>query len=273
VSQPDSEPQFEVAEPAPPDPEPPSSPDPGVPVPPSPRRAAGRLAAFLEIVLCSGYPTQILLTVVLSSLGLRAFDQAQRLQIPFVVILSLLDAGLLLWLIAFFCRAHGERMRDVMLGNRSITREVALGVMLTPLVLFASVFVLLLIQQFLPWLHNVARNPFEDLIRTPAQALLFAFIGVIAGGVREEVQRGFILHRFDQYLGGAPVGLVLFSVVFGAGHALQGDDTAIVTGLLGLAWGIMYIRRRSIVSPMVSHSVFNVTQTLVHFFYARTVAG
>jgi membrane protease YdiL (CAAX protease family) len=266
VFPPDNAPGPEFADPAPPETGPPPRLEPLLPAPPSPTPLE-RLTAFLEIVLCSGYPTQILLTLLLAGLGVGAYDESQRLQIPFVVTLSLVDTALLLWLIVFFCRARGERVRDVLLGRRPILREVALGFVLTPLVLFVAVAVLLLIQQFLPWLHNVARNPFEDLIRTPGAALLFGFVGIVAGGLREEVQRGFILHRFDRYLGGATLGLIVFSILFGAGHALQGDDTAIVTGLLGLVWGIMYIKRRSVVAPMVNHSVFNVTQTFVHFFY------
>ena len=65
---------------------------------------------------------------------------------------------------------------------------------------------------------------------------------MIAGGVREEVQRGFILHRFGQYLGGAGWGIAIYSVFFGLGHIEQGLDAMIATGLLGVAWGLLYRR-------------------------------
>ncbi|MCK7518721.1 MAG: CPBP family intramembrane metalloprotease [Ignavibacteriales bacterium] len=63
--------------------------------------------------------------------------------------------------------------------------------------------------------------------------------------LKEEVQRAFVLHRFDQHLGGARLGLVLYSLVFGTGHIIQGYDVAIVTALLGLAWGTVFLWRRS----------------------------
>ena len=47
------------------------------------------------------------------------------------------------------------------------------------------------------------------------------------------------------------------SVAFGAGHLVQGYDVAIVTGLLGAFWGVVYLRRRSAVAPIVSHAGFN----------------
>ena len=56
---------------------------------------------------------------------------------------------------------------------------------------------------------------------------------MVAGGLREEVQRAFILHRFERHLGGAAIGLVVFSVAFGLGHLVQGRDAAVITGLLG----------------------------------------
>jgi membrane protease YdiL (CAAX protease family) len=83
---------------------------------------------------------------------------------------------------------------------------------------------------------------------------------VIAGGVREELQRAFLLRRFDRWLGGGAVGLVVTSAAFGAGHWLQGADAAIATAFLGALWGVIYLRRRSAVAPVVSHSGFNLLQ-------------
>ena len=50
------------------------------------------------------------------------------------------------------------------------------------------------------------------------------------------------------------------SVAFGAGHLMQGTDAALATGLLGAFWGVVYLRRRSAVAPMVSHAGFNLLQ-------------
>jgi len=103
-------------------------------------------------------------------------------------------------------------------------------------------------------------NPFERLIQSPGEAALFALVATVAGGLREEIQRAFLLRRFEQHLGGPIVGLIVVSGAFGAGHALQGWDAAVVTGLLGATWGLLYLRRRSIVAPVVSHAGYNVVQ-------------
>jgi membrane protease YdiL (CAAX protease family) len=109
----------------------------------------------------------------------------------------------------------------------------------------------------------------KDLLSSPRDAWLFALVVLIAGGIREEVQRAFMLHRFDEWLGGARTGLVVTSIAFGAGHFIQGADAALATGLLGAFWGAVYLRRRSAVAPMVSHAGFDLLQ-IVQFVVART---
>ena len=83
---------------------------------------------------------------------------------------------------------------------------------------------------------------------------------MVAGGVREEIQRAFLLRRFERWLGGVGVGVVVTSLSFGVGHIIQGFDAAIATGVLGAFWGVVYLRRRSVIAPVVSHSGFNLLQ-------------
>jgi membrane protease YdiL (CAAX protease family) len=128
--------------------------------------------------------------------------------------------------------------------------------------------VLVVILRFAPQLHNVTDNPLEDMLRNRQDALIFAAVVMIAGGVREEIQRGFIVHRFGQYLGGAWWGIGIYSVIFGLGHVEQGIDAAIVTALLGVVWGLLYLVRRSIIAPMVSHAGFNLAQLVKYLTLA-----
>jgi membrane protease YdiL (CAAX protease family) len=100
----------------------------------------------------------------------------------------------------------------------------------------------------------------EGLLTSGRDAWLFALVVIVAGGVREEIQRAFLLHRFEVWLGGGAVGVVVTSTAFGVGHLLQGSDAAIVTGLLGAFWAVVYLRRRSAVAPMVSHAGFDLVQ-------------
>jgi membrane protease YdiL (CAAX protease family) len=219
-----------------------------------------RLVAFIEVLICSDVPTQLAISATLVALGYRPYGSSGQLQVAFVVGLSLVDAAVLIGLIVLFLYSHGESPRAVLFGRRRIVDEIAYGVPLTLIVLGAGLGMLLAIQYFVPWLHSVQDNPLEGLLQSPRDAWLFGLVVLVAGGVREEIQRAFLLHRFEVWLGGGTVGVIITSVAFGAGHLLQGYDAAIVTGLLGAFWGVIYLRRRSAVAPMVSHAGFDLLQ-------------
>lgn len=227
-----------------------------------------RLGALVEILICSGFPTQILLILVVRGFGIRMLSDDGRLSPSFVFTVSLLDAVLVVGLVLVFLRARHESARKVLFGEARIMREALLGLAILPGIFMLVTLVLVVILRFAPQLHNVARNPLEDMLRTRGDALIFAVVVMIAGGVREEVQRGFIAHRFEHYLGGALWGVAIYSVFFGLGHYEQGYDAMIATGLLGLIWGLLYVARRSIVAPLVSHATFNLAQLLKYLALA-----
>jgi len=223
-------------------------------------RTVSRLVALGEVVLCSDFPTQIVTQYLLAALFGVTGSADGTLRIGFVVALSLVDTAMLLGLIVLFLRMHGEHPREIFLGRRSISREATVGVPLILLAIALGAAVLLTVQRFAPGLHTVEHNPLQALIRTPRDAWLFAVVVVIAGGVREEIMRAFLLHRFEVWLGGGRVGVVVTSVAFGLGHWLQGVDATLATAVLGAFWGIVYLRRRSVVAPMVSHAGFDLLQ-------------
>jgi membrane protease YdiL (CAAX protease family) len=242
--------------------------EPADPAPPAGHRPAPtpgeRVTSLLEVILCSGYPTQIALGVLLIVFGLGPLHEDGTFSLAHIALLSLGDTVVLVGLAVFFLVTRGERPADVFVGPRRPFREALLGVLLIPLVFAVVALLGLLIQHLAPWLRNVPDNPLAALLTTPASILVMAFVVAVAGGIREEIQRAFILHRFEQHLGGAVLGLILFSAAFGAGHLLQGRDAALMTGALGLLWGVVYLRRRSVVAPVVSHAAFNLIQVLYY---------
>jgi membrane protease YdiL (CAAX protease family) len=245
-------------------------PAPEVPYLPVPRPVLPleRLGAIFEVFICSGFPTQILLIFVMRASGMSMFAGGGRLSPPFVFTLSLVDAMLVIGLVLFFLRVHHESARHVLIGRRPVIREALLGIAVLPAVFMFVLLVVAVILRFAPQLHNVTRNPLEDMLSNRHDALIFAAVVMIAGGVREEIQRGFIVHRFGQYLGGAGWGIAVFSVFFGLGHIEQGIDAMIATGLLGVGWGLLYVARRSVIAPMVSHAGFNLAQIVKYLTLA-----
>ena len=240
------------------------------PLPPRP----GRAAALVEVVLCSGFPTQLAVAAGLVVVGVApAGGQAGELSLSYIVALSLADTVLLIGLITYCLRLHGEEPSAAFLGGRTQRPEVRLGLVLVPVAFVLATATLWVLHAAWPWISNVPENPIEALIRTPRDALILLVVAVVAGGIREEVQRAFILRRFEQRLGGGWVGLVLFSAAFGLGHYIQGWDAAIVTAMLGALWGALFLLRRSVVASMVSHAGFNATEILIALAGAGALQG
>jgi membrane protease YdiL (CAAX protease family) len=248
---------------------------PDVDMPPQPWEAPGPdvprvspAVSILEVLLCSGFPTQLLIGGLLIGLGVRV-TSSDSLPFRFVVAVSLLDTLAIVVLVVLFLRLRGESASRVLLGPGPLWREVRRGIVYLPLVFGLVIAIGSLVQWLAPWMHNVPENPLQAMLTTPWRIGIFALVVVLAGGVREEVQRGFILHRFDGDLGGARLGLVLFSIAFGLGHLTQGLDAALITGTLGLLWGVMYLRRRSIVGPALSHSLFNLIEIALYQYASK----
>jgi membrane protease YdiL (CAAX protease family) len=221
-----------------------------------------RMTAIAEVLLCSSVPTQVLIASILAMAGWMPFDEAGQLSLRFVVTLSVADTIVLVGLMVALTVAHGERVRDLWLGSRPVGREAIIGALLIPVVFFLVVVLLTVLMAVAPWLHNVPTNPLEQMAGTAGGAALLAIVAILAGGVREELQRAFLLRRFERHLGGAAVGVVVLSVAFGLGHNVQGWDAVITTGLLGAFWAVLYLRRRSAVAPLVSHAGFNALEVL-----------
>ena len=221
-----------------------------------------RATAVLEILLCSSIPTQLAIGALLRLAGIPSTDAAGHLSLTFVLALSLADTAVLIVMMIFFMHVHGETARATWFGTSHRVREALVGLATVPMIFVGVGIVLNAIRLFAPSLHNVENNPLEQLAATPGQAAAFSLVAIIAGGVREELQRAFMLRRFEQYLGGATVGVWVLSIAFGLGHVMQGRDAVVTTAALGAFWAWMYLQRRNSIAPIVSHAGFNSLEIL-----------
>jgi membrane protease YdiL (CAAX protease family) len=128
------------------------------------------------------------------------------------------------------------------------------------------------LRYLVPSLQTVAENPYLQFMGSPVEATIFVVVVMLGGGIREELQRAFVLHRVRQVSGsrrllgltGVHWGLVLFSLYFGLLHWDQGADLALALILLGLFWGVLYLRRGSAMMGMANHAGFNGVQVALN---------
>lgn len=240
--------------------------------PPSPAPPAvpplSRWQAVGEVVLCSSYPTQILAATALALAGVRA-ETGGDLNPTFVVAMAFIDAVLVLALIVWLMHRRGESVSALLVGSTSPVREALFGLGLVVPVTLGVALVVALVRVLVPSLHNLPRNPLTSLMTDPARVVVFALVVVLAGGVREEIQRAFQLHRLAPGVLPRWPALLVTAMAFGFGHTIQGYDVAVATGLLGALWGALFLVRGSIVAPAVCHALFNLGQVAAAWWVSR----
>jgi membrane protease YdiL (CAAX protease family) len=107
--------------------------------------------------------------------------------------------------------------------------------------------------------------------KSPRNLVAWLPIGIFGGGVVEELERIFVLTRFEAWLGrrGLVLGVVLSSAMFGYGHLYQGVGTALGTAVSGVVFSLVYLRRRSALEPIAAHAFSDVLAILGATMLAR----
>jgi membrane protease YdiL (CAAX protease family) len=233
-----------------------------------------RWFAVLQAIAVCGIPTQLLIVIgLIYTTDMVVFDQGGvSMSLEFISTLMFLDTALIALLIRVFLELSGEDSRTVFVGRRPLWGEIWRGLAFIPPVFIGVSAVALGLRYLWPSLHTVDVNPLTEYMKTPLDASIFIVVVVLGAGIKEELQRAFILHRFEQAMGGMRLGLVVTTIVFGLLHATQGYDAAIAIGLLGLFWGVLYAKRRSAVMSMTNHAAFDAMQ-IVQYIVARMLGA
>jgi uncharacterized protein len=231
----------------------------------SPHSAKARLISAIEIVLGLGFLTDALAALLLSRLPAISNPLAS---VSSLAAWTLLSSLFLTLAIVLALRCHRESLGEICLGKGgSLSRDMRLGLGLVPVLWVTGYLLKSAIRHLLPSLYSGERNVFEDLMQTPGDLGLFIVVAFLAGGFREELQRAFIIRRFEQGWGPAWVGAGLFAIFFGFGHLIQGKDEAIIAGVFGFLWGAIYVARRNLIAAGVSHALFDAVELIRYYLW------
>jgi membrane protease YdiL (CAAX protease family) len=226
-----------------------------------------RLIALLEVLLMSGLLSGFLAAVPFSVFQIGNMALLLK-DAKFISIYLLLESCITFLILAVILRAHRETIASLGLRWKNWSRNFALGLALVPFLFLIDAIVALAFKLYLPK-YYMEQNPLTEMIRTPQQLALFILAALLAGGIKEELQRAFILNRFRSYLGGSAVGLVLWSVAFGAGHYIQGAQGIVIAVFYGFIFGIAYILSGSLIAPMIAHGLYDSLVLLAYWFFSR----
>jgi membrane protease YdiL (CAAX protease family) len=228
--------------------------------------AASPWQAIMEIGFCSGVPTTLAVQAAFAALGLDA--QTILASARLTALFIFFESASLMGLIVGFQAQRGSTLKDLGIIPSVFRWDVVLGLAIVPVLFGLNGLVSWIFQEYLPR-YSSPRNPLLDLIQSRTDLVLFILLALWAGGIKEELQRAFILNRFKVQLAAPIIGLLLWSLAFGAGHAFQGIDSVIGAGLYGLLFGSVYLWRRCIIGPVIAHSFYDV-MVLMGYWLLRT---
>lgn len=97
----------------------------------------------------------------------------------------------------------------------------------------------------------------------------YVFTG--AGFYEEFVYRGFLFNRLARILGDGSIGWVVACVLqaiwFGSGHVYQGPTGVIMTGAIGVVFGVVFIGcRRNLWPGVMAHALYDAARTVLFYF-------
>ncbi len=234
---------------------------------PQPERAEhrwlDRIQALIEVLLLSGMVSGFL-AILPFSLRAKGHPILTR-DVPSVVTYLLLESWITLVLLFAVLRAHRETLRDLGWRTRQWVTDATYGIALVPLLFALGGAVNAAFRSWWPK-YYVEQNPLTQIIRTPHDLGLFLLAAFIAGGIKEELQRAFILNRFRDHLGGSGIGLLVWSIAFGLGHYVQGLQGIVAATLFGFLFGLSYLVRGSLIAPIVAHSLYDASALLGYWF-------
>jgi membrane protease YdiL (CAAX protease family) len=87
------------------------------------------------------------------------------------------------------------------------------------------------------------------------EVFLWICLSATAGFCEEVLFRGYFQKQFTRLLRNQWIALVVVSILFGLGHGYEGPQRMVLIAMLGLAFGIMSMMRKSLRPAMMAHTI------------------
>ena len=212
------------------------------------------LGVFLLSMLLISFVNEVLVVYYAAVTGssLEAASMAMFRQV--LVLLELLLAGLA---ILFFTKVFKRRLIELGLTATRLVRNTAVGVLVGAGGWSVATIIALTLYRLVP--YEVPESYTRTV--TPSSTLdlvyLLMITWVLVGPCEELFFRGFIQGTFT-FWKGPEMGVIAGSVLFGLAHfSPLLWFPSIPAAAVGIIYGIVYLKRRSIVPVAVAHSMNN----------------
>lgn len=208
-------------------------------VQPSRREQLLEVSVFLFLVV----PSMILSLFVVTQGGLGFVLTASSTIVRDLALVSL---------IVFFLWRNDEPVGRIGWTFRNGWTDVALGTALfIPLFLAAG----LVETAFTAAGLSAPSTPRPSFLTAKNYAeFVLAFVLVVVVALAEEsIFRGYLMLRFKSITQSVTAAVLLSAVIFSLGHGYEGSAGIATVGLIGIAFALVYVWRKSLVAPVVMH--------------------
>ncbi|WP_374028921.1 CPBP family intramembrane glutamic endopeptidase [Bdellovibrio bacteriovorus] len=163
-----------------------------------------------------------------------------------------------------------EKLSFLQLLKKDFNRSAILHGLKWALISFIGLnFVISPLSQIISSVFQLQMPPADENIRylfkDSLAPVYWILISLIGGGFAEEVIRIFSLVSFEKAFGrkGLYVALIISSTLFGLGHIYQGPSGVIMNFFAGLFWGLLFVKRRNVITNIVTHGVYDLIGSLI----------
>jgi uncharacterized protein len=194
-----------------------------------------------------------LLFLIVPSLVLSLFVVQQgNLQFTLVAIATILRDLALVCLVCFFLWRNQEPVLRIGWTLRHAVRELFVGgALFAPLCIGAAMLEWALLRLG----FSAPATPLPSFLkeRGPAEATLAVILVLVVAVAEETIFRGYLLLRFRAVLRSNTAAVLLSSAIFAVGHGYEGSAGLVTVGVMGAAFAVVYLWRRSLVAPITMH--------------------
>jgi membrane protease YdiL (CAAX protease family) len=103
----------------------------------------------------------------------------------------------------------------------------------------------------------------------PASTLFLVGFTLFVGFYEELVFRGFLISRLRNIFGSAFIAVIVSSILFGVIHFYQDYLAMFQIVTIAMVLGTLYVRRKSLISPILVHTVFNFINIMMAIYLTK----
>ncbi len=208
-----------------------------------------QIASWRHLAIVVG----IMLAIAVRGMTMHSGEAALSMNHTAAYLSLILIEGALVYLIWRGIKTTNTTIDDLVGGRwkslRDVLRDVALA-----FGLWVALMLVVAAWRYLSGNTEVPTTVSSLLPHTSAERALWILLSISAGVGEEITFRGYCQRQFEALTGNRWIALALQSLLFGVSHGYQGVDAMLKITVLGLAFGLMAIWRRSLRPGIIAHA-------------------